>query len=593
MVGGTLAGAANLIAGNNGNGVGISNTLGTGASNNLVEGNDIGVTAGMVAAGNSAAGVSIQGGNNNTIGGASAAARNVIATNAGNGVEIYGASASGNQIEGNWIGFTGTAAAVGNTGDGVFISNAVNNTIGGITAGSGNVISGNSNGLEILNNTNNPGNASGNVLLGNFIGTDAAGTATTITTKTSSGTMTASLGNQTNGVLDIGAPQIMIGMPLAGGPGPINLGGNSISGNAANGIDIAGQTAKQVSIQANFIGTDVTGTIALGNAADGIFFAATIPSGSSAGPTNAGPTNNTVGGSIPGTGNLISGNLGNGIEISGNGTTQDTIQGNSIGTNLAGAAALSNLGSGVLLEGVSGNLIGGTTGTNPDGNLSGAGNVISGNVANGIGITSLTAGSTTATPDSNVIEGNYIGTDVTGQKPLGNGQVGTSNVTGAGILLDAATNTTIGGITPAARNVVSGNRGGGIAIQDGSFSSVVEGNYVGTDSTGSFTDPEGNLTDADEPLQRHPARLRVERELFRRRRADHRFARQRGRLAQRGEPRRGTCRRRQLDRGHHGAGGADRGKRFAGQPGAEQLHRHERDGHQGDRGAGCERGDRR
>lgn len=72
----------------------------------------------------------------------------MIARNTGNGVELL-KSAAGNQVEGNWIGFTGTAV-LGNLSDGVFASDSGNNTIGGITAGSGNVISANTlNGIEL------------------------------------------------------------------------------------------------------------------------------------------------------------------------------------------------------------------------------------------------------------------------------------------------------------------------------------------------------------------------------------------------------------------------------------------------------------
>lgn len=162
-----------------------------------------------------------------------------------------------------------------------------------------------------------------------------------------------------------GVPQLTIGKPLAGGPGPINLGGNLISGNLGSGIELVGQGSSLVTIQANFIGTDVGGTLALSNSQDGIFIVDTPDSTSSSASSSFGPISVSIGGSVPGTGNLISGNAGNGIEIIGRGQTDDTIQGNLIGTNLAGTAVLTNSGSGVLLEGVSANTIGGTLGTNP------------------------------------------------------------------------------------------------------------------------------------------------------------------------------------------------------------------------------------
>ena len=497
QLGGTTAGAANVIAGNTGNGIGISDTQGTGVVGNLLQGNFIGVTDDLLAAGNGAAGVSIQGARSNVIGGSSAAARNVIAGNTGNGVELLN-SASGNQVLGNWIGYTGTAVS-GNLSDGVFVSDSGNNTIGGITAGSGNVISGNSlNGIELRADPTNPANSAGNQLIGNFIGTNDKGTATSITTSSSTGPVTTLLGNLEDGVLVEGVPGLTIGMPLAGGPGPINLGGNLISGNLASGIQLVGQGSSPITIQANFIGTDVSGTLALANSKDGIFIVDTLEPTSSSASSSFGPTSVSIGGSVPGTGNLISGNAGNGIEITGRGQTDDAIQGNMIGTNLAGTASLGNSGSGVLLEGVSANTIGGTTGTNPGTGIHGASNLISGNLANGIAFATVADSLGTAVPEGNVVQGNLIGTDITGQKPIGNGTVTASNVTGSGIFLDGATNTTIGGTNAAARNLISANRGGGVAIENESSRTLVEGNYIGTDSTGSFTDPEGNLTDADE-----------------------------------------------------------------------------------------------
>ena len=93
------------------------------------------------------------------------------------GIDITGASATGDIVQGNYIGTDVTGStALGNALEGILvISGAANNTIGGTTAGAGNVISGNS-GPDVMGiNFNDAG--TGNVVQGNLIGTNAAGTA--------------------------------------------------------------------------------------------------------------------------------------------------------------------------------------------------------------------------------------------------------------------------------------------------------------------------------------------------------------------------------------------------------------------------------
>jgi hypothetical protein len=130
--------------------------------------------AGSAASANGADGVLVQGnaGNwaasaNNTIGGAAVADRNVISGNAGDGVHLF--FSLGDVIQGNYIGTNAAGtAAVGNGNYGVDSYNAANVTLGGI--GAGNVISGN--GIGVI-----AGNASGWLVQGNLVGTNAAGTA--------------------------------------------------------------------------------------------------------------------------------------------------------------------------------------------------------------------------------------------------------------------------------------------------------------------------------------------------------------------------------------------------------------------------------
>ena len=112
---------------------------------------------------------------NNTIGGTSASARNIISGNTADGIEIDGTGTSNNLVQGNYIGTDVTGAAgLANSGQGVRVHSAATNiTIGGAAAGAGNVISGNGGqGIEIRDLGTN-----GNVVRGNRIGTNAAGTA--------------------------------------------------------------------------------------------------------------------------------------------------------------------------------------------------------------------------------------------------------------------------------------------------------------------------------------------------------------------------------------------------------------------------------
>ena len=99
----------------------------------------------------------------------------------------------------------------------------------------------------------------------------------------------------------------------------------------------------------------------------------------------------------------------------GSGTTGNLVEGNYLGTDPAGSAAVAN-GTGVLVSGAGGNTVGGTSG--------GARNVISGNVLRGVFIT----GSGT---NSNVIAGNYVGTDWTGMSAVSNNNTGILVVSGA------------------------------------------------------------------------------------------------------------------------------------------------------------------
>jgi hypothetical protein len=198
-------------------------------------------------------------------------------------------------------------------------------------------------------------------------------------------------------------------------------------------------------IKCNYIGTDPSGTMARPNGG-GVALSPLV---------NVPNTlNDTVGGTVQGTRNVISGNLYQGMQILGSG---NKIYGNYIGTNAAGNAALPNMQGGIrILEGGNSNIIG-------DGRIAEARNVISGNGQAGIAIDS----------NNNTLSGNYLGTNAAGTDALG-------NRLGIGISAPASGNNI--GVSFNAPNVISGNTDFGILI-NGSNNSVVS-NYVGTNAAG-------------------------------------------------------------------------------------------------------------
>ena len=221
-IGDTESGARNVISGNGDDGVEINKSGSSGATANNVEGNFIGTTAsGSGDLGNTGDGVFIGNGSANTIGGTASGARNVISGNGDHGVRIVGTGATGNEVLGNFIGTTADGTGDLGNRNGVNISIASNNTIGGTTSASRNVISGNSfNGVAIQDSR-----ATGNEVLGNFIGTTADGS--------------AALGNGDNGVSVGGAPNNTIGGTASGA-------GNRIAHNDQDGVSIASATGNSI-----------------------------------------------------------------------------------------------------------------------------------------------------------------------------------------------------------------------------------------------------------------------------------------------------------------------------------------------------------
>ncbi len=184
-------------------------------------------------------------------------------------------------------------------------------------------------------------NSANNIIEGNFIGTDVAGT--------------TDQGNTQDGIRISGANNT-IGGTLAGAR-------NLISGNNDHGVHITGSGATGNLVQGNLIGTDITGTLDRGNSLDGARIA-------------SGAANNTIGGTASGARNLISGNNSDGVDLRSDG---NLVQGNLIGTQINGTSARRNSNHGVRIEG-SNNTVGGA----------GAGNVIAFNGDDGVFVNSGT-----------------------------------------------------------------------------------------------------------------------------------------------------------------------------------------------------------
>jgi uncharacterized repeat protein (TIGR01451 family) len=245
--------------------------------------------------------------------------------------------------------------------------------------------------------------ATANLIQGNYIGLSAGGTAA---------------------VPNLG---VQGGINITNGASSNSVIGNVVSGNTQHAVTVFGTTTNANVIQGNFIGTDPTGLIRLANGGIGVDVVSAT---------------NTVVGGVGAARNIISGN-GTGMQMR-TGAAGTLVQNNYIGVAASGTAAISN-GLGINInDGAGANIIGGTT--------TGLGNVISGNTGAGISM----AGTLTT---DNVIVGNLIGTDATGVGQLAN----SSN----GININGATDTLIGGTTAGSGNRIAFNGGNGVNVSAG------------------------------------------------------------------------------------------------------------------------------
>jgi len=440
VIGGTAAGAGNLIAGNGKNGyanVAIQQVKPNSTkiiSGNQVIGNRIGTNAGGTAAiggGNPGHGVLLgTNAQNNTIGGTTAAERNIISGHSNVSVLISSgvavASPLGNLVEGNYIGTDATGTTAVPNANGVSLTASDSTLIG--VAGSGNVISGNSN-IGVLAEVAVPGGRTvvGNQVAGNLIGLNANG---------------SPLGNHADGVqIGNGTTKLTVGP------------GNVISANGTTlanyGVRITNPTTSANIIKGNYIGTDKDGLTSSGplaNRGDSIRI-------------DDGAHNTLIGGTTAADRNVIVAKADLvGIQIIGPANT-NTIQGNYIGVNASGTTALTlspSASVGIRIRAAAtNNLIGGSA--------AGAGNLIS---ANGTGIEIADASTS-----GNQVKGNMIGVDKN-EQPLGNALYGVQ-------LWNDATNNAIGGTSAGEGNLIASNGTQGISIDgSGTNNNSVAGNTL-------------------------------------------------------------------------------------------------------------------
>ncbi len=222
----------------------------------------------------------------------------------------------------------------------------------------------------------------------------------------------------------------------------INAGNSFVRGLVINGfydgIDLSGNGGDL--LVGNYLGTDSTGTQAVGNRHFGLLIRSSAP-------------DNTVGGSSPGAGNLIAGNQGPGLVLR---SGHNQVVGNQIGTDVTGTLPLGNA-YGVDVTGSNNTLVG---------------NLIAANRYDGIYLED--------TSRRNLVVGNQIGTNGTGTLPLGNKY---------GVLISGSHNT-IGGTSLGAGNLISGNAAEGVTLFGDH--NRVQGNFIGTDLSGTLSLSNGD-----------------------------------------------------------------------------------------------------
>jgi CSLREA domain-containing protein len=476
------------------------------ADTNVIQGNFIGTnaTGDSVFLGLSGLGISV-GSANNTIGGTTPAARNVISGHF-RGVAMF-SGATGNQVQNNYIGTDRSGnQPLGNKLAGVEVFAGSNNTIGGTLPTSGNLIAFNERGgIEL----------------------DQSATATAIQ------------GNSVHSNFALGIDLEPSGV-TANDPGDADMGANNLQNFPVltQAIDAAGVTTVLGTLNSTpntqfrieffsspscddsgngegkkFLGFELVTTDASGNASLGLSVASASLDGLNLTATATDPGNNTsefsncvVADSFIFTVNSTADtDDGSCTSAAGGCTLREAInaanltpEANAIKFDIPGSglhtispqSALPIVTSPVLIDGytqpgsipntlttgdnavllieLSGASAGGAEGIF----LKGGNSVVRGLVINGFQLNGIKVD----TEGDNVIAGNFIGTNAAGDTAVGNNQAGVS------IAMGSHSNS-IGGTAPSARNLLSGNATRGISIAFSSNNRVV-GNYIGTDASG-------------------------------------------------------------------------------------------------------------
>ncbi len=307
------------------------------------------------------------------------------------------------------------------------------------------------------------GTAGGNIVEGNYIGTDPSGTVANPNGKFSSSSLVIPA------LVVVSSPNNTIG-------GTTVAAGNVLAGNYGDGVGILEGGSAGNLVQGNYIGTDASGMVALGNGFSGVDIDCSNK------PSTIAGHNNTVGGLVSGAGNVIAANRGPGVAMECTAANGNLVQGNLLGTDRTGVNGLGGTTSaaGVVLWSYrSGSVTGNTVG----GSAPQARNIIAGNTFDGI---RLGAEIITTTVTGNFILGNYIGVDAHGAK-LSNRR--------SGIRLDSGAEGNIIGGTRAGTacsgpsNVISGNWQDGITLSAAKNNQVL-GNCIGVAPDG--VTPDGN-----------------------------------------------------------------------------------------------------